>query len=140
MLRRLNEGRSPSFPPSARDAIILGGSIFDLLDREVGRHACDLLVNRLPKSGPVTALETAFGARMREIEPIWMDHVHELATGGPSGPQDGLEAIAEVARAQEISAQIKVVSAPKTSRQTSSAAASRNANRRKSSGSRSISG
>ena len=96
MLRRLNEGRSPSFPPSARDAIILGGSIFDLLDREVGRHACDLLVNRLPKSGPVTALETAFGARMREIEPIWMDHVHELATGGPSGPQDGLEAIAEV--------------------------------------------
>ena len=94
-MRRLNEGGSQSFPPSARDAIILGGSIFDLLDREVGRHACDLLVNRLPKSGPVTALETAFGARMREIEPVWMDHVHEFATGGPSGPQDGLEAIAE---------------------------------------------
>jgi hypothetical protein len=96
VLRRLNEGASPSFPPSARDAIILGGSIFDLLDREIGRHACDLMVNRLPKSGPVTALETAFGARIREIEPIWMDHVHELATGGSTAPDDGLGAIADV--------------------------------------------
>ena len=96
MLRRLNEGRSPSFPPSARDAIILGGSVFDLLDREVGRHACDLLVSRLPKSGPETALETAFGARMREIEPAWLDHVTSSPTGGRSGPQDGLEAISGV--------------------------------------------
>ena len=35
VLRRLNEGARPSFPPSARDAIILGGSVFDLLDHEV---------------------------------------------------------------------------------------------------------
>ncbi len=89
VLRRLNEGGDPSFPPSARDAMILGGSIFDLLDREVGRHACDLLVTRLPKSGPVTALETAFGARMRDIEPTWIDHIHELASGvSPSAYDD----------------------------------------------------
>lgn len=85
VLRRLNEGRRPSFPPSARDAIILGGSVFDLLDHAVGRHACDLLVARLPKAGPETALETAFGAGIREIEPVWRDHVERLATGSATG-------------------------------------------------------
>jgi len=82
LLRRLNEGGRPAFPPSARDAIVLGGSVFDLLDREVGRHACDLLVGRLPKSGPKTALETAFGVSMREIEPAWFEHLDELAGSG----------------------------------------------------------
>ena len=78
MLRRLAEGSEPAFPPSARDAIILGGSVLDLLDREVGLHACELLVARLPKVGPEAALETAFGAPMREIEPAWRDHVADL--------------------------------------------------------------
>jgi hypothetical protein len=90
MLRRLNEGPAPSFPPSARDAIILGGSIFDLLDVEVGRHACDLLVARLPKAGPAAALETAFGASIREIEPVWRKHVDLLAAGSAT---DGFERI-----------------------------------------------
>lgn len=78
VLRRLAEGAAPTFPPSARDAIVLGGSVFDLLDQEVGRHACELLVSRLPKQGPVHALETAFGAKAREIEPIWRDHIDRM--------------------------------------------------------------
>ena len=85
VLRRLNEGARPSFPPSARDAIILGGSVFDLLDHEVGRHACDLLVARLPKAGPRTAIETAFGASVGEIEPVWRDHVETIAQGSATG-------------------------------------------------------
>ena len=85
VLRRLNEGSAPTFPPSARDAIILGGSVFDLLDHEVGRHACDLLVSRLPKAGPAAALENAFGARLREIEPVWRDHVEMIAAGSATG-------------------------------------------------------
>ena len=80
VLRRLNEGPRPSFPPSARDAIVLGATVFDLLDREIGRHACDLLVSRLPKSGPETALETAFGVSLREIEPVWHEHVEATAS------------------------------------------------------------
>ena len=79
VLRRLNEGPEPSFPPSARDAIVLGGSVFDLLDQEVGRHACELLVSRLPKQGPLHALENVFGVPAREIEPVWRDHVERLA-------------------------------------------------------------
>ena len=40
----MREGGQPSFPPSARDAIILGGTVFDLLDRERGPDACEMLV------------------------------------------------------------------------------------------------
>ncbi len=82
-LRRLSEGAEPSFPPSARDAIILGGSVLDLLDHEVGPHACELIVSRLPKAGPEAALETAFGARLREIEPAWRDHVDAMVSAEP---------------------------------------------------------
>lgn len=78
MLRRLVEGPRPEFPPSARDAIILGGSVFDLLDREVGRHACDLLVSRLRKDGPEPALENAFGVGIEVIEPAWREHIDEM--------------------------------------------------------------
>ena len=83
VLRRISEGEAPSFPPSPRDAIILGGSVFELLEEERGRSACDLLVSRLPKAGPQTALETAFDAGLREIEPAWREHVAEVAASGP---------------------------------------------------------
>ena len=73
--RRLGEGAPPSFPPGPRDAIILGGTIFDLLDREVGRHACELLVSRLRKDGPVPALEVAFGVDVETIESAWRRHL-----------------------------------------------------------------
>jgi len=83
MLRRLNEGPEPSFPPSARDAIILGGSVFELLDREVGRHACDLLVSRIRKGAPQPALENAFGVGIEVIEPAWRAHIAEVASSAP---------------------------------------------------------
>ena len=37
---RMRKGGPPSFPPSARDAIILGGTVFELLERERGPDAC----------------------------------------------------------------------------------------------------
>src|SRR3954447_18061632 len=67
VIRRLREGKSPSFPPSPRDAMILGGTVFDLLDREVGRSSCELLVSRLNKRGAAGNLELAFDAPMAEI-------------------------------------------------------------------------
>ncbi len=78
VVRRLAEGPPPTFPPSARDAIILGGTIFDLLDRAVGRHACELLASRLRKDGAIPALELAFGVDAEVIEAQWRKHLSGL--------------------------------------------------------------
>src|SRR5206468_2303660 len=42
--RRLHEGAKPDFPPKLRDAALLGGSVIDLLAREVGADAVARLV------------------------------------------------------------------------------------------------
>lgn len=81
--RRLGEGGPPRFPPAARDAIILGGTVFDLLERNVGRSACELLVSRLRKDGPERALEVAFGVDVGVIESAWRDHLEALAARNP---------------------------------------------------------
>ena len=59
---RMRQGKQPSFPPSARDAILLGGTVFELLERERGRDACEVLASRLNKAGARGNLELAFDA------------------------------------------------------------------------------
>src|SRR3954468_14003519 len=82
VIRRLREGSRPSFPPSRRDAVILGGTLFDLLEEERGPAACEQLVTRLHREGPASNLEAAFDARAREIENAWRDYLRE--TGRPT--------------------------------------------------------
>src|SRR4029453_14000247 len=84
VIRRMREGASPSFPPSARDAIILAGTGFALLAREVGPGAFDLLVSRLRKDGAQGNLELAFDARFRDIEREWRRPLR-----GGAGPRSG---------------------------------------------------
>lgn len=79
VVRRMREGARPTLPPSARDAIILGGTVFDLLERQVSSEACEKLVSRLRKDGARGNLELAFDAPLREIERAWRDH---LGNGG----------------------------------------------------------
>ncbi len=81
--RRLSGDEEPAFPPSARDAITLGGTIFDLLDREVGPEACELLVSRLRKDGPMAALEAAFRVDVGVIEDAWRGHLRALVGRQP---------------------------------------------------------
>src|SRR3954454_8306863 len=75
---RLRGRRPPAFPPSPRDAMILGGTIFDLLERERGPDACDVLASRLRRDGPRRALELAFNGRFRDIERAWRDYLRKL--------------------------------------------------------------
>src|SRR5712691_2506962 len=75
---RLRDRKAPVFPPSARDAIILGGTVFDLLERERGPNACDVLASRLRRDGPRGALELAFDGRFRDIEREWRDYLRKL--------------------------------------------------------------
>ena len=77
VVTRLRLGGAPSFPPSARDAIILGGTVFDLLERERGPEACEILVSRLRREGAEHAIELAFGARFRHVESEWRRYLRE---------------------------------------------------------------
>jgi hypothetical protein len=78
VITRLREGERPRFPPSRRDAVILGGTIFDLLDRHAGADACAMLVSRLHREGPGRNLEIAFQARIGQIERAWRQHLDAI--------------------------------------------------------------
>ena len=66
---RMRQGKPPAFPPTARDAIILGGTIFDLLERERGPDACDgprlAAAPRGRRSGRSSSPSTRASARSR---------------------------------------------------------------------------
>jgi hypothetical protein len=79
VIRRLRESARPSFPPSRRDAVILGGTIFDLLEAERGPNACERLALELHPGGPTPTLEAAFDARVSEIEAAWRDYLRAIA-------------------------------------------------------------
>jgi hypothetical protein len=74
---RIRGGKPPSFPPSGRDAILLGGTVFELLERERGRDACQVLASRLHRAGAASNLELAFDAPMREIETEWRRYLRD---------------------------------------------------------------
>jgi hypothetical protein len=80
--RRLHEGAPPSFPPTVRDAILLGGTIIDLLALEEGERAAAGLASRLDPGGPEVALRKAFrGRSLAHTEGAWRSHVSRLASG-----------------------------------------------------------
>src|SRR3954454_1962875 len=76
--RRLDEGGRPSFPPSARDAFLLGGTVFGLLERVHGPRACVAMASRLHPKGQRRAIEKAFRASASEVEAEWRRYLTEL--------------------------------------------------------------
>ena len=93
VITRLREGERPKFPPSRRDAVILGGTVFDLLDRHRGPEACSLLAARTRKEGSVSSLEMAFEARIGEIERGWRRHLDEILY--PQGAEPGADPLSD---------------------------------------------
>jgi hypothetical protein len=80
--RRLREGAPPSFPPSTRDAILLGGTVIDLLAVEEGEGAAIQLATHLDQGGPDIALRKAFrGRSLAHTEGAWRAHLSRLASG-----------------------------------------------------------
>jgi hypothetical protein len=86
VITRLREGDRPAFPPTRRDALILGGTVFDLLERHAGPDACVRMASRLHREGPRGNLELAFEARMRDIERAWRMHLDEILYPQPESP------------------------------------------------------
>src|ERR1700742_865880 len=66
VIRRLRESARPTFPQSRRDAVILGGTIFDLLETERGPDACERLALEILPGGYRPTLEAAFDASIEE--------------------------------------------------------------------------
>ena len=78
--RRLREGGEPAFPPGPRDAVLLGGTVLDLMAREQGDAAAVAFACTAGKGPPGRALETAFGGRaLVHTEGTWRAHLARLA-------------------------------------------------------------
>ena len=79
--RRLREGPAPELPPSARDAPLLGGALFGLLERVAGPEACvELARSRIEGSEAEVLLEQSFGRRLPAVARDWRVHLDALAT------------------------------------------------------------
>jgi len=78
--RRLHEGPPPAFPPALRDAVLLGGTLVDLLAREEGEAAAVRFAVELDAAGPREGLVRAFhGRRLEHTEATWRAHLARLA-------------------------------------------------------------
>lgn len=76
LARRLRDGAEPDFPPGRADALLLGGSVFDMLAREEGEGAAVALAR-----GEKT-LDNAFHGRpRRHTAGTWHAHLRRMAEG-----------------------------------------------------------
>jgi hypothetical protein len=81
--RRLREGGPPAFPPGPADALLLGGTVFDLLAREEGERAAVAAA----RAGPHPLLSEGFRGRgVRRTEDAWRSHLARITNPGPSAP------------------------------------------------------
>jgi len=75
IVRRIREGGQPAFPPVARDALLLGGTVFAMLERERGRQACAELARAPDWTSSREAIEFAFGRPVASVERGWVDYL-----------------------------------------------------------------
>jgi hypothetical protein len=81
ILRRLREGGRPSFPPAPRDALLLGGTLFALLEREAGPAAAAALGTARLDGDPKGLIESAFGRPAASVERNWRGLLDSLRAG-----------------------------------------------------------
>jgi hypothetical protein len=80
IVRRLREGDRPEFPPSARDAMLLGGTLFSMLEREAGPSAAAALATSpLDDHGARSVLLDAFGRQLASVERDWRAELDSLS-------------------------------------------------------------
>ena len=78
IVRRLRDGGRPEFPPAAADAMLLGATIFEMLEREAGaRAAVGLATGRLDR-GARSLLVEAFGRQLAAVERDWRAELDSL--------------------------------------------------------------
>jgi hypothetical protein len=81
--RRLRESGQPRFPPSLRDAPLLGGTVIDLIAHQRGERAAAVFACRLHPGGPRPAIARTLGIRsVAQAEGEWRSHLARLAGSG----------------------------------------------------------
>jgi hypothetical protein len=78
IVRRLHEDARPEFPPAPRDAYLLGGTLFALLDEEAGPAATAFLATSPLEQGPRALLHEAFERSAAAVERDWRDYLGSL--------------------------------------------------------------
>ena len=58
--------------------MLLGGTVFSLLEEEAGMAACVEMAARPPEGGGAAAIESAFGRSAAEVERQWRSRLDEL--------------------------------------------------------------
>jgi hypothetical protein len=79
--RRLYEGDKPAFPPSPRDAPLLGGTVLDMLEEEAGPRALAALASGRVGGSASVALERAFDRPLSEVERDWRARLSSAGGG-----------------------------------------------------------
>jgi hypothetical protein len=79
--RRLYEGDAPGFPPTPRDAPLLGGTVLDMLEEEAGPRAVATLARGRLGGSAAVALERAFDRPLFEVERDWRARLSSAGAG-----------------------------------------------------------
>ena len=79
VMRRLREGARPDFPPRAGDAMLLGGSIFSMLERERGARAAVALATAPLDGGARSLISESFGRQVASVERDWRAELDSLS-------------------------------------------------------------
>jgi hypothetical protein len=81
IVRHLHEAGRPELPPPARDAQLLGGTVFSLLEREAGPEAAVALAMSRDSTTPRRAIESVFGRSLPAVARDWRDYLDSLRAG-----------------------------------------------------------
>jgi hypothetical protein len=79
IVRRLREEGRPEFPPAPRDATLLGGTVYSLLEDEAGTGATVALAAAPEDARPRVTIERAFGRSAAAVERDWRDYLGSLS-------------------------------------------------------------
>ncbi|MBN1529809.1 MAG: hypothetical protein JW895_12170 [Thermoleophilaceae bacterium] len=79
IVRRMREGGRPRFPPAPADAMLLGGTVFALLERRRGTHVAAALATSPLERGARGLIAEAFDRPVAAVERDWRDELSSLA-------------------------------------------------------------
>ncbi len=79
IVRRMREGGRPEFPPAPSDAMLLGGTVFTLLERRRGTHVAAALATSPLERGALGLVAEAFDRPVAAVERDWREELDSMA-------------------------------------------------------------